>query len=232
MSLKNVPGGLDGGVLDKDIAGSLPAGGILPSAQQHAEDVSATATDLAGSGIPGGFPGDEAAIDSKDQGSPPSQSLLALLTDLVKSMIPTALDTFESGLQWFICWLFPPPRQAAVFEAALSRPMVTSFLICQLICCGLPLLVFLAGTFLFAAVAVLLWAILAFLILGPIILVASMAGVSLWGWGLVVYALVKWADKLFLGGMIHRFWFSQARQERDDLQHSQEGKPDKDRKSE
>ncbi|KAJ5239875.1 hypothetical protein N7468_004494 [Penicillium chermesinum] len=35
-------------------------------------------------------------------------------------------------------------------------------------------------------------------------------GVSLWGWGWVVYGLVKWIDQKFLGGMLNKFWFSKV----------------------
>ncbi|KAJ5644844.1 hypothetical protein N7507_010855 [Penicillium longicatenatum] len=75
-----------------------------------------------------------------------------------------------------------------------------------MICCGVPLLIFLAGVFVFAAVALILWAVLSLLILGPVLLVASMMGVSLWGWGWILYGLLGWVDQKFLGGMISRFW--------------------------
>ena len=103
-----------------------------------------------------------------------------------------------------------------MYEAILKRPIASSFIICQLVCCGVPLLVFLAGVFLFAAVAVLLWAVLSLLLAGPILLVASMMGVSLWGWGWVLYGLVKFIDQHFLGGTITRFWLANRQDEGDE----------------
>jgi hypothetical protein len=48
------------------------------------------------------------------------------------------------------------------------------------------------------------------LILGPILLVASMMGISLWGWGWILFGLVKWVDQMFLDGMITRFWLGKG----------------------
>ncbi|KAF7590834.1 hypothetical protein BBP40_002303 [Aspergillus hancockii] len=129
MSLGAVSGDLNGDLLDEDITGSLPTDGALPTTQQHAQNVGATVTDLAGSQIPGGFPGDEATAVDEEHDSLPQLSFLSLIKEWVRTVFPTTLDSLESTLQWFICWLFPPPRQAAVFEAALQRPMVSFFLI-------------------------------------------------------------------------------------------------------
>lgn len=75
---------------------------------------------------------------------------------------------------------------------------------------------FLAGVFVFAAVALILWAVLSLLILGPVLLVASMMGVSLWGWGWIFYGLLRWIDQRFLGGMISRFWLPRVQSQEQD----------------
>ncbi|KAB8229033.1 seipin co-factor family protein [Aspergillus alliaceus] len=201
MSLKSVSGGLDG-FAQKTI------GSTVPIVQKQTQDLGTTATAITSSTTPGEFPGEKTRdrVDPQDDSSGP---WYAPMTAYVKNIIPNMLDWFESTVKWFLAVIFPPPRQAAIFEAALEKPYATSFLICQLICCGVPFLVFLAGTFLFAAVAALLWAILSFLIMGPIFLVACMMGASLWSWGLVLYAVFKWVDQTFLGSAITKFWLSQ-----------------------
>lgn len=121
-------------------------------------------------------------------------------------------------------WLLPPPRQTAVYEATLSRPFAST-IICQLLCCGVPLLIFLAGLCVFAAVAIALWAVLSLVVLGPVLLVTSFMGVSLWGWGWVLYGLVRWVDGAVLGGVLGRFWLPriQRRTQSQDQSQSQAG---------
>ncbi|KAJ5787568.1 hypothetical protein N7457_002558 [Penicillium paradoxum] len=166
--------------------------------------------------IPGEFPSDDAPPKGEGVDNNLSfSSLWATLTSWFATLFPQAFDYFESCIQRLIAWLLPPPRQAAMYEAALKRPAASTFIVCQMICCGIPLLVFLAGVFVFAAVALLLWALLSLLILGPVLLVASMMGMSLWGWGWVFYGLVKWIDQRFLGGIITRYWLPQTQSEDD-----------------
>jgi hypothetical protein len=170
-----------------------------------------TTKDLTEPVIPGEFPSDDAPPKEEKVGSDVSfGGIWATITSWASSLFPQAFDAFESWVRYMVSRLLPPPRQAAMYEAALKRPAATTFLVCQMICCGVPLLVFLAGVFIFAAVSILLWAILSLLILGPVLLVTSMMGVSLWGWGWVFYGLVKWVDQKFLGGMITRFWMPQT----------------------
>ncbi|KAJ5683922.1 uncharacterized protein N7477_000267 [Penicillium maclennaniae] len=162
--------------------------------------------------VPGEFPADDAA-EKKYQGEQPEVNFTALWTSFsqwVAELFPQAVDLFEYVVQWVVNRYFPPPKQAAMYEAMLKRPIASTFLICQAICCGVPLLVFLVGVFLFAVVSVILWALLSLLILGPILLVASMMGISLWGWGWILYGLIKWVDQMFLGGMITRFWLGKS----------------------
>lgn len=88
---------------------------------------------------------------------------------------------------------------------------------------GIPLILFVAGTLLFAAVAGLVWVLLSILILGPIVLVASLMGVSLWGWGWFLFGLVRWLDRLVLGGMMERFWKAQIAKQQAEEGEKQEG---------
>lgn len=119
-------------------------------------------------------------------------------------MVP--LPLLESSLRDLVTWAHPPPRQTAVYEAMLSRPLASTLIICQLLCCRMPLLIFLAGLCVFAAVAMVLWAVLSLVMLGPVLLVTSFMGVSLWGWRWVLYGLVRWVNGAVLGGVLGRFW--------------------------
>ena len=69
----------------------------------------------------------------------------------------------------------------------------------------------------------LLWAVLSLLILGPVLLVASMMGVSLWGWGWILYGLVRWMDQRFFGGILTRFFLPRIQEGED------EGEDDEDK---
>jgi membrane protein required for beta-lactamase induction len=85
-----------------------------------------------------------------------------------------------------------------------------------------PLLVLLAVVFPVAAVALLLWFILSLLIGGPVLLVASMMGVSLWGWEWIAYGFIKFIDQRYLGGMLARFWLPQGQSQTEDKNHQEE----------
>ncbi|KAE8366587.1 hypothetical protein BDV27DRAFT_125038 [Aspergillus caelatus] len=231
MSLKSASSVLEGAT-DKTTtttaAGSALTDSAVPTAQRHAKHLGTTVTQPTSLTTPGEFPGEKTQDDAAAQDTsagPWYEPMTAWLRDVV----PNTFDWFESTVKWLLAWIFPPPRQAAIFEAALQKPYATSFLVCQLICCGVPFFIFLAGTFVFAAVAVLLWAILSFVILGPILLVASMMGVYLWSWGLVLYAVIKWVDRTFLGGVISKFWLSQVPREEQpqDIQEDHERKQKK-----
>lgn len=168
--------------------------------------------------LPGEFPTDDAGNEERpDVAIPPLSSVWSSISKWFKHSIPSTADMFESGVKRIALKILPPPRQLALYEESMSHPIASTFVVCQLICCGVPLLLFVAGTAIFAAVALLVWAILSFLILGPMLLVASAMGLSLWGWGWIFYGLVKWTDKIFLNGMLLKLWHSQVEQYRDEL---------------
>lgn len=220
----------------KGLTGQLPVNKLESTATDNVQSlasdpvnqVSEATKPLHDPVIPGEFPAEDGPRDNGPQPEISFSSIWSALSSWASSLVPHALDRFESTIQWLVNWLLPPPKQAQAYEAALNRPIASTFIVCQLICCGVPLLVFLAGFFLFAAVALLLWAVLSLLILGPILLVASMMGVSLWGWGWILYGLVKWVDQRFLGGIITRFWLSRVQtQDGQDGQEEEEGDSEK-----
>ncbi|KAJ6166755.1 hypothetical protein N7470_002202 [Penicillium chermesinum] len=211
MSLNTVTSGVSG------VGSQLPnqVESVTDNAQKVTEkplqQVQDTTGDVTDDIMPGEFPSDDQpSKQSEPQGEISVGAIWTAFSGWICGLFPRAMDSFEWLVQWLVDRYLPPPRQAAIYEKALNRPIASTFLVCQLICCGVPLLVFLVGVFLFAAVALLLYVVLALLILGPVLLVASMMGVSLWGWGWVVYGLVKWIDQKFLGGMLNKFWFSKV----------------------
>ncbi|RAK95314.1 seipin co-factor family protein [Aspergillus ibericus CBS 121593] len=201
MSLNSATAGLQG--RPPKLAGDLKS-----TVQQAPSTATQTAGQVTDSVLPGEYPGDPNHIQDAQGDDTNNGPILAPLQQWFRQSLPRLLDRFESQLMWLLSWILPAPRQAQLYEEAAKRPASTTFLICQLICCGVPLLVFLAGVFVFAAVAIVLWAVLSLLILGPVLLVASMLGVSLWGWGWIFYGLIKWIDQKYLGGLISRFWLS------------------------
>ncbi|KAF3386132.1 hypothetical protein F1880_001148 [Penicillium rolfsii] len=206
MSLDPVTSGLGRGLPVNKVT-ETATDTVQSTTQKPLQQVHETTKPLTDPVIPGEFPSEDGPRDTEQP--PPEinfRGIWAGLRHWFASMIPQAFDGFEWLVTWLVNRYLPPPKQAAMYEEALKRPIASTFLVCQMICCGVPLLVFLVGVFLFAIIAVLLWMVLALLILGPILLVASMMGISLWGWGWVLYGLLKWVDRRFLGGMITRFW--------------------------
>ncbi|KAL4787349.1 hypothetical protein BJX76DRAFT_318930 [Aspergillus varians] len=207
MSLNTVTSGLGTPV-------SQATGTVQNTAEQATKPVTNTVADTT-SNLPGTFPKDEPPTNQQNNVTVPSVSeLWTTFLAWMKGLIPRGIDIFEAAVRRFIQWLIPPERQAAMYKAAMEHPIASTFLACQLICVGIPFVLFLAGTLLFAAVAMLLWFVLSLLILGPIVLVASLMGVSLWGWSWFLFGLVRWLDKFLLGGMMERFWFAQLQQRR------------------
>lgn len=218
MSLDSVTSGVGKGLPVNQVTDKA-TGGVKTLASDPVKGVSDTTKTVGDTTktvtepiLPGEFPADDAA-EKKYQGEQPEVNFTALwasFSQWATGLFPQAVDLFEYFVQWVVNRYFPPPKQAAMYEAMLKRPIASTFLVCQAICCGVPLLVFFVGVILFAIVSVILWAVLSLLILGPVLLVASMMGISLWGWGWILYGLIKWVDQMFLGGMITRFWLGKS----------------------
>ncbi|KAL4810945.1 hypothetical protein BDV18DRAFT_128302 [Aspergillus unguis] len=186
---------------------------VQSTADQATKPVTNTVNETASS-IPGTFPKDEPPTNRQNNVTVPSMSeMWSNFVAWLKGLIPRGVDIFEAAVRRFIQWLIPPERQVKMYKAAMEHPIAATFVTAQLICVGIPLILFIAGTLLFAAVAGLVWVLLSILILGPIVLVASLMGVSLWGWGWFVFGLVRWLDRLVLGGMMERFWKAQVVQQ-------------------
>lgn len=201
MSLNTVTKGFGSatGNLNKTVD-SARKGDVPSTVKQTKKQVDTSTKDLTGVSVPGEFPDNDRANDKKAQEMP------QVSIPSISSMFQYMMDKFESTVKDFISRYLPQQRQEAIYKSAMSRPMATTFIICQLICCGVPLLVFMAGVFIFAAVAILLWAILSLLVLGPVLLVTGCSGFLMWGWGWLFYSFIKWVDQRFLGGVLSRFF--------------------------
>jgi hypothetical protein len=226
MPLDNATSGLQGR-FSGDKLESETSGGVKSVSTKSLDNITEDLTDPV---IPGGFPSDEASPNNEEAIEISISSIWSTIAAGLSTLFPQAFDGFESGISGLVCWLLPPPRQAAIYEAALKRPTATTFIVCQFICCGVPLLVFLAGIVVFAAIAILLWATLSLMFLGPVLLVTSMMGVSLWGWGWIFYGLMKWVDQRFLGGMLTRFWLPRPQSETQSETKSGGDHPEEDKK--
>ena len=223
MPLDNVTSGVTGPA-PVDKVQSTTSGMVKKSAPKK---LNRTTKDLTDPAVPGQYPSDDAPPKGEGIDNDLSfSSIWSTITAWFSTLFPQVLDYFESCIKSLVAWLLPPPRQAAIYEAALKRPATTTLILCQMICCGVPLLIFLAGVFVFAAVSILLWAVLSLVILGPVLLVTSMMGLCLWGWGWILYGLVKWLDQRFLSGAIARFWLPQTQPEVTDG----EGQPEEEEK--
>ncbi|KAJ6005019.1 hypothetical protein N7540_012818 [Penicillium herquei] len=220
MSLDSVTSGVTSGVNNRIPINKLESTTTrnvknIPKLDRPVKQINKSTKDLTDPIIPGEFPRDEG--QPRTQHDPaPVEGLWSSVTGWMSSLFPQAMDRFENLVKWLVEYILPPAKQGQMYDAALKRPIASTFIVCQIICCGVPLLIFLAGVFLFAAVAVLLWAVLSLLILGPVLLVASMMGVSLWGWGWILYGLVGWVDQKFLGGLISRFWLPRIQAQSDE----------------
>jgi hypothetical protein len=212
MSLDPITSGLGRGLPVNKVT-ETATDTVQSTAQKPLQEVHETTKPLTDPVIPGEFPSEDGPRDDQPPPEINFRGIWAGVRHWFASMIPQAFDGFEWLVTWLVNRYLPPPKQAAMYEEALKRPIASTFLVCQMICCGVPLLVFLVGVGVFAIVAVLLYIVLALLILGPILIVASMMGFSLWGWGWVLYGLVKWVDRRFLGGMITRFWLPKVQKQ-------------------
>lgn len=206
MSLNPVTSGL-GSVNKADSQVESTMKTAKSATDKPVQQIQNTASTVTDPGMPGEFPSDDAP--RKEDPLAPEISFDGIWRSFrswFSGLYPQALDGFEGLIKHLLDRYFPAPKQAQMYEGAINRPISSTFIVCQLVCCGVPLLVFLAGVFVFAAVSILLWAVLSLLILCPVLLVASMMGISMWGWGWVLYGLVRWVDQHFLGGMISRFF--------------------------
>ncbi|KAJ5814623.1 hypothetical protein N7474_006400 [Penicillium riverlandense] len=218
MSLNAAQSGIKGvgSALPADSQNTPSVNNIQSTVAGQTEPLHQTADQLTEPVMPGEFPSEDSSRKEPTDNEITYSTLFYLFKGWITGSFPRAMDWFEDSVRKFVQWLLPPPQQIEIYEAALKRPIASTFIVSQLICCGVPLLVLMAVVFPVAAVALLLWFILSLLIGGPILLIASMMGVSLWGWEWITYGFIKFIDQRYMGGMLARFWLPQGQSQTED----------------
>ncbi|KAI9929913.1 hypothetical protein ASPWEDRAFT_23642 [Aspergillus wentii DTO 134E9] len=89
-------------------------------------------------------------------------------------------------------YILPPRTRSAILRIAASHPHLTSLLLCQLICSGIPVALFGMGVVITAVIAATLFACVALLVLGPVLMVTGFMGLCLWGWAWGFYLVGSW----------------------------------------
>lgn len=102
---------------------------------------------------------------------------------------PALLETPITMLNTHI---LPEQRRSAILSAIQSHPLLASFLACQLFCSAVPITLFLIGVAVTASVAASIFACLAFLVLGPVLVFTTLLGGWIWGVGWIVVFVGGW----------------------------------------
>lgn len=108
-----------------------------------------------------------------------------------------ALETAFSGILRAFNTLLPPSRRVAIYAAVLAHPLLSTFLVCQIVCAAAPLGFFLAGVLLSAVLAAMTFACCAFLILVPALAATAILGLFLWIWAWTLFLFVRWVGRYY-----------------------------------
>lgn len=138
---------------------------------------------------------------------PQQPSLLSGLCSALKSTFTCTLSTLISIVDQKI----PPSRRAAIksrtYAFAQDRPVLASFLASQLVCSGVPLFLLIlqivSVLFFSFATAIVIGSIcaliftsvcvgLALLVLVPILIVTTFAGLTVWVWAWIGWYVLDW----------------------------------------
>jgi len=138
-----------------------------------------------------------------------SSSILSAIRTVLLTLLTTLQSTFDT--------LLPPARRTSLkayfSNFSTHHPFLATLLLCQLIFCGIPCLLFAlftASVFLFALATALIAGVLcalaftgvcmglAALVLLPVLLVTMVMGVGVWCWGLGIWLVLRWLG--WLGG--------------------------------
>lgn len=84
------------------------------------------------------------------------------------------------------------PHRAALTSTLRAHPVLTSFLLCQLLCSTVPIALFLAGVAISASLAASAFACLALLVVGPVLVFTSLLGVWVWGFAWATWVVGRW----------------------------------------
>ncbi|GIK00303.1 hypothetical protein Aspvir_004325 [Aspergillus viridinutans] len=118
--------------------------------------------------------------------------------DNTNPIISSLLVVLHSILTFLDTYILPPHLRAAIFETALAHPLLTTFLLCQFVCSCIPVTIFLIGAVVAGGIAVVVFSCFALLVLGPVLVATTVAGLFLWGWGWATFVVGRWLLRRYL----------------------------------
>ena len=117
--------------------------------------------------------------------------------DVSKPPKPPKSETIRSLLLLSLAimdtYMLPGPTRSTILETVNARPVLTSFLAAQIAVALFPLLLFTTGILTAGVVAAGLVACLGMVVLVPVLLVTSVLGVVIWGWGWALFMAARWS---------------------------------------
>lgn len=112
---------------------------------------------------------------------PPLSTLPTLLTNTTKALLPSE------------------QHRTVLKTTITNHPYLTTLLLTQLIFTSIPITLFLAGIAVTASLAASVFACLALLVLGPVLIFASLLGLWAWGFGWVMWVVGGWVWRVLEG---------------------------------
>lgn len=107
-------------------------------------------------------------------------------TETIRSLALLSLALFDT-------YILPPQSRTAILQTVVAHPFLSSFLLAQLLCSTIPLLLFAIGIMTAGIVAAAVFACLGLLVLVPVLLATGVLGGLAWGWGWFVFLVGRWA---------------------------------------
>ena len=107
-------------------------------------------------------------------------------TETIRSLALLTLALFDT-------YILPPQTRTTILQTVAAHPFLSSFLLAQLLCSTIPLLLFAIGIMTAGVVAAALFACLGLLVLVPVLLATGVLGGLAWGWGWFVFLVGRWA---------------------------------------
>lgn len=107
--------------------------------------------------------------------------------------LPTLLTTPITYAGHFLTThLLPESRRTAILTTLRAHPLLSSFLLAQVLCSGVPILLFILGLVISASLAASVFACFAVVVLVPVLVFTGLLGV--WGWGVAwgCFVLGRW----------------------------------------
>ncbi|RLM00912.1 hypothetical protein CFD26_108437 [Aspergillus turcosus] len=112
--------------------------------------------------------------------------------DNTTNPITSSVLVLHSILAFLDTYILPPRLRATILETALAHPLLTTFLLCQFVCSCIPIMIFLIGAMVAGGIAVVVFSCFALLVLGPVLVATTVAGLFLWGWGWATFVVGRW----------------------------------------